>query len=126
MDVNKVKEIIEEIYSECGEYICLDRAANESWDNAFCRTFPDLPKDCVEVFKEYLKKHDWDLDMDVEISTEDFAWELCDKYEYQIDDWESDNVFDSPGLDVYVLSFVLNNGLSNDSVYSFNNVFYRN
>jgi hypothetical protein len=126
MDINEVKEIIEEIYSECGDYLCLDRAINESWDDAFGRMFPDLSKVCVEVFKDYLKKHDWDLDMGVEISTEDFAWALCDKYEYQIDDWESDNVFDSPGLDVYVLSFVLSNGLSNDSVYSFNNVFYRN
>lgn len=126
MDINKVKEIIEEIYSECGEYLCLDRAANESWDDAFSRMFPDLSKVCVEVFKDYLKAHDWDLDTGVEISTEDFAWALCDKYEYQIDDWESDNVFDSPGLDVYVLSFVLSNGLSNDLVYSFNNVYYRN
>lgn len=126
MDINEVKEIIEEIYSECGDYLCLDRAADESWESAFHRTFPDLPKDCGEIFIDFLRKHDWDLDMGVEISTEDFAWALCDKYNYQIDEWWSDNVFDSPGLDIYVLSFVLSNGLSNDSVYSFNNVYYRN
>lgn len=126
MDINTVKEAIEEVYTEEGNYFSIDRDTGESWEDAFHRTLPGLPKGCFEIFKKILKEHGYESDDCVEISTEEFAYALCDTYNYQIEEWESDNVFDSPGLDIYVLSFVLSNGLSNDLVYSLNNVYYLN
>lgn len=125
-DINSVKEIIEEVFSEEGNYTCIERDTDESWEDALHRSLPDLPEDCIEVLKGLVTKNGDESNNATEISTEEFAYALCDIYDYQIEEWECDNVFDSPGLDIYILSFVLSNGPSNDFTYSLNNVYYLN
>ena len=50
-DINSVKEIIEQVFSEEGNYVDIERDTGESWEDALHRTLPDLPEDCIEVLK---------------------------------------------------------------------------
>ena len=59
------------------------------------------------------------------MDTEEFADVLCERNGCDLIEWWTDQVFDSPGLDVFVLSFIIENGLCNDLTYSFHNVHYR-
>ena len=86
MDINTVKEAIEEVYTEEGNYIDIERDTDESWEDAIHRTLPSLPEDCIEIFKKIIKEHESYSDNGVEISTETFAYALCDAFNYQIEE----------------------------------------
>lgn len=125
-DTNNIKETIEDVYDECGNYICVDKDTGETWRDAFRRNFPDLLEEDIDILISITIAHGWENDEGVEMCTDEFADVLCERNGCDLVEWCTDQVFESPGLDVYVLSFVIENSLSNDLVYSFNNVHYVN
>ena len=123
--INSIKETIEDVYVECGDYICVDKDTGETWRDAFRRKFPNLLEEDIDILIAITNSHGWLNDEGVEMDTEEFADVLCKRNGYDLIEWWTDQVFDSPGLDVFVLSFVIENGLCNDLMYSFHNVHYR-
>ena len=121
--IDEVKEIIENVYSEHGGYICVHRDENETWSQAFERTFPDMTTDVIDVLAAIQRP--WESDKGCEIETELFALTLCEKCGYCIEAWQSDYVFESPGLDIFVLTFIIR-GDGDKLIYSINNTYYRN
>lgn len=124
-NTNNIKETIEDIFVECGDYICVDKDGIETWRNAFRRKFPNLLEEDIDILIAITNSHGWENDEGIEMCTDEFADVLCERNGCNLAEWCSDQVFDSPGLDVFVLSFVIENGLCNDLVYSFHNVHYR-
>lgn len=124
--INNIKETIEDIYVECGNYIYLDRDEGETWRDAFRRKFPDLLEEDIDILISIANAHDWLNDEDIEMCTDEFAEVLCERNGCDLIEWQTDQVFDSCGLDIFVLSFIIENGLCNDLTYSFHNVHYRN
>ena len=123
--INNIKETIEDVYVECGDYICVDKDTGETWRDAFRRKFPNLLEEDIDILISIINAHEWLNDEGVEMDTEEFANVLCERNDCDLIEWWTDQVFDSPGLDVFVLSFVIENGLCNDLTYSFHNVHYR-
>lgn len=123
--VNNIKETIEDIFVECGDYICVDKDSGETWRDAFRRQFPDMLEEDIDILISIANSHGWLNDEGVEMCTDEFADVLCERNGYDLNEWCSDQVFDSPGLDVFVLSFIIENGLCNELTYSFHNVYYR-
>lgn len=125
-EINDIKETIENVFVECGDYICVDKDSGETWRNAFRRKFPDLTEEDIDVLTSITNAHEWENDMSVEMYTDEFADVLCKRNSCNLIKWCTDQVFDSCGLDIFVLSFMIENGLCNDLTYSFHNVYYRN
>ena len=123
--IENIRATIEDVFIRCGDYICVDKDSGETWRDAFRRTFPDLIEEDIDIFISIIHVHGWENDEDVEIRTEDFATILCERNGCDLIEWCTDQVFDSPGLDIFVLSFIIENGLCNDLTYSFHNVYYR-
>ena len=123
--INSIKETIEDVYVECGDYICIDKDTGETWRDAFRRKFPNLLEEDIDILISITNAHEWLNDEGVEMDTEEFADVLCERNGCDLIEWQTDQVFDSPGLDVFVLSFVIENGLCNDLTYSFHKVHYR-
>lgn len=124
--VNDIKETIENVFVECGDYICVDKDSGETWRDAFRRKFPDLTEEDIDILISITNAHGWENDMSVEMYTDEFADVLCKRNSCNLIEWRTDQVFDSCGLDIFVLSFMIENGLCNDLTYSFHNVHYRN
>lgn len=125
-EINDIKETIEGVFVECGDYICVDKDSGETWRDAFKRKLPDLVEEDIDILISITNAHGWENDEGVEMCTDEFADVLCERNGCDLIEWCSDQVFDSPGLDIFVLSFIIENGLCNDLVYSFHNVYYRN
>ena len=121
--IDEIREIIENVYSEYGDYICIDRDEDETWLQAFERAFPDMTADVIDVLVAI--QHPWKSSEGCEIEMELFALTLCEKCGYCIEIWQSDQVFDSCGLDIFVLTFIIR-GDGNKLAYSINNTYYRN
>lgn len=123
--INNIKETIEDVYRECGDYICVDKDTGETWRDAFRRKFPNLLEEDIDILISITNAHEWLNDEGVEMDTEEFADVLCKRNGCDLIEWWTDQVSDSSGLDVFVLSFIIENDLCNDLTYSFHNVHYR-
>lgn len=125
MDVNEVKERIETLYSLGGNYIVIYRLDDSyDWETAFKTAEQDFTPQEVEILvRKYIPKTEFE-DC-IEIETELFASDLCEANGYKLEIWESDQVFDSCGYDLFILSFAISNGPSNDWVFSFHNSYER-
>lgn len=127
--INNIKETIESVFVECGDYICVDKDDKddeETWRDAFRGKFPDLTEDDIDVLISIANAHGWENDECLEINTDEFADVLCKRNGCELIKWCTDQVFDSCGLDIFVLSFVIDNDSCNELMYSFHNVYYRN
>lgn len=47
--INNIKETIEDVFVECGKYICVDKDTGETWRDAFRRTFPNLLEEDIDI-----------------------------------------------------------------------------
>jgi hypothetical protein len=123
--IEDIRVTIEDVFVGCGDYICIDKDNGETWRDAFRRTFPDMLEEDIDILIAITNSHGLENDEGVEIRTEDFATILCERNGCDLIEWCSDQVFDSPGLDIFVLSFIIENGLCIDLTYSFHNAYYR-
>lgn len=123
--INNIKETIEDVFVECGKYICVDKDTGETWRDAFRRTFPNLLEEDIDILISIVNIYGYENVEGIEMYTGEFARVLCERNDCDLIEWQVDQVLDSPGLDVFVLSFIIENGLCNDLTYSFHNVYYR-
>lgn len=107
-------------------------------------------KRAVELFSEYggtitLDENDWEDEFtlgearlikndeipvnrfggEIEIDLYDLLTARCLTNGYILMEYQSDQVFDSPGLDIYVMSFVIKDIYTDEIHYSLNNVYER-
>lgn len=85
-------------------------------------------KDCVspeiaEAYENGTLIPNWEDDDSIEFGAEDLAKAMCDANNFDLIDYVVDQVFDSPGLDVYVASIVIADG--DNIVTSYHNVYNR-
>ena len=117
MSLNDVIVRIEDIYETHGDYICVDLEARETWIDSFKKEgFTEEESIILESFVS-------EGDTGVETETECFADKLCEIYGYKLEIWETEQVFESCGLDIFVMSFAVSNGPMNDWSYSFHNIY---
>ena len=119
MNIYEVKERIETLYAENGNYFEIVKEENEFWIEAFKRN--NFTDDEIVFLKE-LVSDEWEA---VDIKTESFAEKLCSFYNYYLEFWESKQVFDSCGLDIFVMNFVIVDRSTNVKVLSGLNVYER-
>ena len=119
MDIHEVKERIETLYAENGSYFEIIKEENESWAECFKRN--NFTDDEIVFLKE-LVSDEWE---GTEIKTESFAEKLCSFYNYYLELWESKQVFDSCGLDIFVMNFIIVDNSTNEKVLSGLNVYKR-
>lgn len=118
MDVNEVQERIEDLYYDYGNYICLYKDDDKTWEQQLEEEH--FSKEEIEFIK-----NKYNFEEEIEIPTQEYATALCDMNGYNLVEWVSDQVFESCGYDLYILSFAINNGPCNNTVYSFHNVHER-
>lgn len=112
MNAYEVKKIIENLFEENGEYIVYD--------------FNDEVLDAPQELKPILEKVEpaYSYQDGKEYHLLDIAEELCRQAGCQLNRFEIDDAFDSPGLDIYVLSFIII-GDKNEQIISFHNFYER-
>jgi hypothetical protein len=113
MNAYEVKNLIENLFTENGEYIIYD--------------FNDEVLDAPQELKPILEKIEPIFsyqDDSKEYHIQDIAEELCKRAGCQLSKFEIDEAFDSPGLDIYVLSFIII-GDKNEQIVSFHNFYER-
>lgn len=110
MNAYEVKKIIENLFEENGEYIVYN--SEDEVLAAPQELEPVLEK--LEPSYSYLGSQEYHLQY--------IAEELCRQAGCQLSRFEIDKAFDSPGLDIYVLSFVII-GDKNEQIFSFHNFF---
>lgn len=124
-NIDNIRETIESVFVECGDYICVDKDGVETWRDAFRRKFPNLLEEDIDILISITNAHGWENDEGIEMCTDEFADVLCERNGCGLIEWQTDEVFDSPGLDIFVLSFIIENSLRNELAYSFHNIYYR-
>ena len=117
MSLNDVIARIEDIYARYGDYICVDLEKGKTWIDSFKgEGFTEEESTILDFFV-------FEGDTGAEIETECFADKLCEIYGYKLEIWETEQVFESCGLDIFVMSFAVSNGPMNDWSYSFHNIY---
>lgn len=112
MNAYEVKSLIENLFEENGETVLYD--------------FNDEDLDAPQEIKPILEKVEptYSYQNEREYFLQDIAEGLCKQAGCQLSRFEIDEAFNSPGLDIYVLSFVII-GDKNEQIFSFNNLYYR-
>jgi hypothetical protein len=112
MNAYEAKKIIENLFEENGEYVIYD--------------FSDETLEVPQEIKPILEKLEptYCYQEEKEYCLQDIAEELCRQADSQLSKFEIDEAFNSPGLDIYILSFVII-GDKNEQIFSFNNLYYR-
>lgn len=116
--IEEIAEVIEEIYQAYGETIETDDLSIfEPFDTELHNMVSD--GDIVPITHEYSYGTEYSFDL----------WEIANilfmKYNWCITDWASDQVYDSTGYDVFVLSFCLREEFGNETYVSFHTVYER-
>lgn len=118
VEVWELQKRIEELFAENGQYVCFDfHDYEDNIEKAFAEHgfTPDETKRLIKAFV-------CEGDTGFEVNIQQIIEELCDMYDFSCEIW-LDCVFESCGLDVYVLSFHLRDGDCHDT-YSMHNVYY--
>lgn len=112
MNAYEVKSLIESLFVENGEYIFYDP------DDEVLDVSPEI--------KPILEKLEpcYSYQNGSEYHIQDIAEEVCKQAGCQLNKFEIDEAFDSPGLDIYVLSFIII-GDKNEQIISFHNFYER-
>lgn len=77
----------------------------------------------VEAYENGFLIPDWEDADSIEFGIEDLAKAMCEANGFELIDYVVDQVFDSPGLDVYVASIVIADGDNIET--SYHNVYNR-
>lgn len=109
--VDSIIKRAEEIFSEFGGTI---NCEEENWEDHFTLWEARLIKNGEVPVEHYCGE--------MEIGFYDLLTAMCLSNGYALMEYAMDQVFDSPGLDIYVLSFVLKDINSGEFYYSLNNV----
>lgn len=116
--IKELQEKIEELFVNNGQYICFDFS---DYEDNIEKAFADhgfTPDETKRLIKAFVCEGDTGF----EVHIEKIIKELCDMYDFTYKTW-IDCVFESCGLDVYVLSFRLRDKDCHE-VYSIHNVYY--
>ena len=113
LTASQIVEIVSTLYTDHGETISIDNDEDLS-------TYFDT--EIISLIKSGKLKPDYSYGGSVEYTVESICYALCDEYGYNVKDYVTDNVFDSPGLDVYVMSVSVED--RTDVITSFHNVYY--
>ena len=113
LSASEIVKIVSTLYTDHGETISIDNDENL---HAYFDT------EIISLIESGELKPDYEYNGSVEYTVESICYALCDKYGYSVNDYVTDMVFDSPGLDVYVMSFVVEDGTG--VISSFHNVYY--
>ena len=113
LTATQIVEVVSSLYTEHGETISIDNDEELS-------TYFDT--EIISLIKNGELKPDYEYGGSVEYTVESICYALCDKYGYNVKDYVTDMVFDSPGLDIYVMSVAVEDGT--EVITSFHNVYY--
>ena len=118
--VLELKERIEQLFVDNGHYVCFDfHDYEDNLEKAFTE-HGFTPDEAERLIKAFVCEGDTGFEVDIE----EIIKELCDMYDFSCEVW-IDLVFESCGLDIYVLSFHLRDEIGYDA-YSMHNVYYWN
>lgn len=81
--------------------------------------FPEIVADAIE---DGIIENEYNFDSEPNYSLEDIAGYLFEQFDCELIAWETDEVFESPGCSIYVLSFIAKSA-GGKLFYSLNNVF---
>ena len=113
MNAYEVKSLIENLFVENGEYIFYDP------DDEVL----DIPPEIKSILEKLEPCYSY-RSGGGEYYIQDIAEEVCKQAGCQLNKFEIDKVFDSPGLDIYVLSFIIIDD-KNEQIVSFHNCYER-
>lgn len=113
LTATKIVEMVSTLYTDHGETISIDSDEDLS-------TYFDT--EIIALIESGELKPDYSYSDCVEYTVESICYALCDKYGYNVKDYAEDNVFESPGLDVHVMSVAIEDGT--EVITSFHNVYY--
>ena len=118
VEVWDLQKRIEELFTENGQYVCFDF---HDYEDNIDKAFADhgfTPEETKRLIKTFVCEGDTGFEVNIQQIIE----ELCEMYDFSCEIW-LDCVFESCGLDVYVLSFHLRDEDCHDA-YSMHNVYY--
>ena len=113
MTIYEIKEKLENDFIACGDYVCLDK---DDWKDY-------VDSAVIEAYENGTLTPNFEDKNYIEFCMEDIAQVECKANGFELIDYVVDQVFDSPGLDVFVASFVIAEG--EDEVVSYHNVYNR-
>ena len=112
MDINEIRRMIEGLFEEYGEYVL--------YEEDEINDLPDIIKNALQNVEPIYGYQD---DSN-EYYLESIAEEILAQTDWNLEYFVIDEAFDSPGLDIYVLSFILE--YDGNRIYSFHNFYERN
>ena len=113
MNVYELMKQFENDFETYGPNVSLDKP---DWKD-------ELPLEIVEAYENGFLIPNWEDTDSIEFGIEDLAKAMCEANGFELIDYIVDEVFDSPGLDVYVASIVIADG--DKKVVSYHNVYNR-
>lgn len=111
MDINEIRKMIEDLFEQYGEYVLY---GDDETNN-----LPDIIKNALQ-FVEPIYCY---RDNSKEYYLESIVKEILDQTDWNLEYFVIDEAFDSSGLDIYVLSFILE--YNGNRIYSFHNFYGR-
>ena len=109
-------ERINEIFTTYGYTLCLDYY---SWEDDFAYDEVHWIKTKVRAVVRDMEKNSYEIEL------RDLVQVMCNENLFSLIDFEIKQVFESTGVDIYVLSYVIMSQETGEEFYSFNNVYER-
>ena len=113
MTIYEIKEKLENDFTACGNYIVFDK---EDWKD-------HVDAVIIEAYENGTLTPNFEDGDYIEFCIEDIAQAECKANGFELVDYVVDQVFDSPGLDVYVATFTIAEG--DCKVTSYHNIYNR-
>ena len=112
MSMEELRTQLENDFEAFGPHVCLDKPG---WKD-------NVSPEVAEAYENDILIPVWEDADSIEFDIEDVARTICEANGYDLV-YVVDKVFDSPGLDVYVASMTITDGLNSRT--SYHNVFNR-
>ena len=125
--IDEVMRTIEAMFEEFGETVSVETEYSDSEDDF--KIFKQFDDDIYEMFVNEIfvpfQKYTYSSGEECLYDLANIAETYLKKYGYMLEEWDSAQAFDSPGCDIYVMSYVVRDLETGKIFYSFHNFYER-
>lgn len=112
-NIKDAMSYVDSLFGDYGDIVSFDKEDGMLED----RLAPII----VEAIEQGVIEDVYNFNGEYSFSVEDIASFLFEMFDSEIIAWESERVFDSPGYDLYILSYIVRRNEDNHTFYSLNN-----